>query len=80
VLAETLEGTADALVVTAGADVLMDEGVLYAARLADDDVAVDHAHYPGVIHGFIEMPAWLEASNHLLDRITAALRQHLAIT
>ena len=80
VLAETLEGTADALVVTAGADVLMDEGVLYAARLADDDVAVDHAHYPGVIHGFIEMPAWLAASNHLLDRITAALRQHLAIT
>ncbi len=80
ILAETLEGTAPALVITAGADVLMDEGVLYAARLRDDDIEVDHAHYPGVIHGFIEMHAWLAATGNAMDRIAAALRQHLAIT
>lgn len=78
ILAETLEGTAPALVITAGADVLMDEGVLYAARLADDGVEVDHAHYPGVIHGFIEMHAWLAATGDAMDRIAAAVRAHLA--
>ncbi|GAB3685384.1 alpha/beta hydrolase [Salinisphaera aquimarina] len=80
ILADTLESTAPALVITAGADVLMDEGVLYAARLADDGVDVDHAHYPGVIHGFIEMQAWLAATSDLMDRIAAAVRAHLAIT
>ena len=79
ILAQTLEGTAPALVITAGADVLMDEGVLYAARLADDDVEVDHAHYPGVIHGFIEMPAWLAATGNAMDRIATALRTHLGL-
>lgn len=80
ILAETLEGTAPALVITAGADVLMDEGVLYAARLADDGVDVDHAHYPGVIHGFIEMHAWLAATREMMDRIANAVRAHLAIS
>jgi acetyl esterase len=80
ILAETLEGTAPALVITAGADVLMDEGVLYAARLADDGVEVEHAHYPGVIHGFIEMHAWLAATGDAMDRIAAAVRAHLAVT
>ncbi|WP_348765823.1 alpha/beta hydrolase [uncultured Salinisphaera sp.] len=79
VLASTLEDTAPALVITAGADVLMDEGVLYAARLADDGVDVDHAHYPGVIHGFIEMHAWLAATGDAMDRVAAAVRARLGI-
>ena len=79
ILAKTLEGTAPALVITAGADVLMDEGVLYAARLADDGVDVDHAHYPGVIHGFIEMHAWLAATGDAMDRVAAAVRARLGI-
>ncbi|MES1925569.1 alpha/beta hydrolase [Salinisphaera sp. T31B1] len=79
-LADTLAGTAPALVLTAGADVLMDEGVLYAARLADDGVEVDHAHYPGVIHGFIEMQAWLAATSDAMDRIATAVRAQLKIT
>ncbi|RJS93030.1 alpha/beta hydrolase [Salinisphaera sp. Q1T1-3] len=72
-LADALAGTAPALVITAGADVLMDEGTLYAARLADAGVAVEHAHYPGVIHGFIEMAAWLSVTGQAMDRIADTL-------
>lgn len=78
-LAASLAGTAPALVVTAGADILMDDGVLYAARLADDDVAIEHAHYPGVIHGFLEMQGWLAVTGEALDRVATSMRTALAI-
>lgn len=37
---------------TAGFDVLRDEGVAYAERLADAGVDVDHRHYERMVHGF----------------------------
>lgn len=74
-LAASMEGTAPALVITAGADILMDDGVLYAARLRDDGIDVEHAHYPGVIHGFIEMHDWLSVTGQAMDRIADALRK-----
>ncbi|HET7315415.1 alpha/beta hydrolase [Salinisphaera sp.] len=79
-LAASLADTAPALVVTAGADVLMDEGTLYAMRLRDDAVPCEHAHFPGVIHGSIEMQAWLAVTTTLLDRVAAALRGALGAT
>lgn len=77
-LAETLAGTAPALVLTVGADVLMDEGALYAARLVDDAVPCEHAHFPGVIHGSLEMYAWLSVTTTMLDRVADSLRGALA--
>ncbi|MGN8197642.1 alpha/beta hydrolase [Salinisphaera sp. RV14] len=77
-LAGSLAGVAPALVLTVGADVLMDEGALYATRLRDDAVACDHAHFPGVIHGSIEMYAWLSVTTAMLDRVADALRGALA--
>lgn len=44
-----------ATVVTCGFDVLCDEGIAYAARLADADVPVAHRHYDDMIHGFLGM-------------------------
>lgn len=78
-LATSVAGTAPALVVTAGADILMDDGVLYVSRLADAGVEVDHAHYPGVIHGFLEMHDWLSVTGQALDRVAAAVCTTLAI-
>ena len=50
--ARDLSGLPPATVVTAGFDVLRDEGVAYAERLAADGVDVDHRHYERMIHGF----------------------------
>ncbi|MGB7754755.1 MAG: alpha/beta hydrolase [Salinisphaera sp.] len=76
-MADSLAGVAPALVLTAGADVLMDEGALYATRLHDDAVPCDHAHFAGVIHGSIEMYAWLAVTTTMLDRVADALRAAL---
>lgn len=76
-LADSLAGVAPALVLTVGADVLMDEGTLYAARLRDDQVPCDHAHFPGVTHGSIEMLAWQKVTGTMLDHVAAALRKTL---
>ena len=44
-----------ATVVTAGFDPLRDEGIAYAEALEADGVAVQHRHYPDMIHGFFTM-------------------------
>jgi len=77
--AESLADAAPALVVTAGADMLMDDGVLYAGRLMDAGVAVEHAHFSGVIHGFIEMHDWLQVTGEAMNVIASAVRTRLAI-
>lgn len=49
-----LTGVAPAIVATAVADPLRDEGELYAERLAEAGVAVSHQRFP-LIHGFVNM-------------------------
>lgn len=77
VLAASLQGVAPAWVMTMGADVLMDEGVLYAARLRDAGVTCEHVHFPGVIHGALEMYDWLPLTAHLHETIASAVRKTL---
>lgn len=66
--ADSLAGLPPAVVVTAGFDVLRDEGIAYADRLQADGVPVEAHHYPGTIHGFLWMGAAVdECSQMLLD-------------
>jgi acetyl esterase len=71
--AADLSGVAPALVLTAGNDVLCDEGEAYARRLQEAGVAVQLRHFPDQIHGFLTMGKIIEAAKPALEEIAAAL-------
>ena len=72
--AADLSGLPPALVLTAGNDVLCDEGAAYARRLQEHGVAVELRHYPDQIHGFLTMGKIVRAAQPALDQIAAGLR------
>lgn len=47
----------NALILTAGRDLLRDEGRAYARNLKNAGATVRHVNYPGMQHGFINYPA-----------------------
>jgi len=72
--AADLSGVAPALLLTAGYDVLCDEGEAYARRLHQAGFPVQLRHFPGQIHGFLTMGKIIEAAQPALDEVAAALR------
>ncbi len=66
------------LVITAGHDVLRDEGAEFAERLAAAGVAVEHHPFPAQIHGFMRLTALVGQSRDALDLIGAFLAQRVA--
>ncbi len=72
--AADLSGVAPALVLTAGNDVLCDEGEAYARQLQQAGVPVQLRHFPDQIHGFLAMGKIVQAAQPALDDIAAAMR------
>jgi acetyl esterase len=75
--APNLSGVAPAVVVTAGHDVLRDEGVAYADRLADAGVETIHHHYPTMCHGFLSLTDDVTVADDALDTAIEALLARL---
>jgi acetyl esterase len=73
--ASELSGAAPALVVVCEYDPLRDEGVAYAERLHAAGVPARLSEYPGMIHGFLRMPAVIDQGLAALDESAAALRE-----
>jgi acetyl esterase len=72
-LARDLSGLPSATVVTAGFDPLRDEGIAYAERLAEADVAVGHEHYADMIHGFVSMTELMDTAHAAVDVVSEEL-------
>ena len=76
--AATLRGLPPAYVVTGEYDVLRDEGVAYADRLAAEGVAVARVHYGDMNHGFLNWVGLVDRSGEAMDAACGWLRGALA--
>jgi acetyl esterase len=72
--APSLRGLPPALIITAGHDPLCDEGKAYADRLRAEGVAVEHRHYDGQMHGFINAGRFIRAADRALGEVVSALQ------
>jgi acetyl esterase len=70
-------GLVPALILTAGADPLSDEGIAYAAHLARGGVRIEHRHYPGQMHGFLTAGLNTPTAQAEIPRIARWLRREL---
>ncbi len=75
--AASLAGTAPALVLTARADPLRDEGIAYAERLEREGVRVKLLHFSDQVHGFLSMGKIIRASDVSMRMMAAVLTQAL---
>ena len=75
--AKSLAGLPPALVVTAGYDVLRDEGRAYAWRLQQEGTLADLVEFGGMLHGFLSSPMLLHGARRGASVIAGALREAL---
>lgn len=78
-LADDLTGLPSAYVVTAGYDILRDEGKAYADALSAGGTSVTYKNYDGMIHGFFNMQAVSKVSVQAVSDAAAALEKAFAV-
>ena len=76
-LAPDLAGLPPAYVLVAGRDVLRDEGIRYAERLAAAGVPVQLRTRDDMVHGFLLCTAWLDEARGSVAELAAVLRSGL---
>jgi len=76
-LAQDLGGLPPAYLVVAGRDVLRDEGIAFAERLAAAGVPVQLRRQDEMVHGFLLCTAWLDAAREGLAELAEVLRSGL---
>ena len=75
--ADDFAGLPPGLIITAGYDVLRDEGLAFADRLSLAGVPVESKHYPGMIHGFLQMADSFDQGWKAIREAGRALRSAL---
>ena len=78
ILCEDLSGLPPALVITAGHDLLRDEGKHYAERLEAAGVAVEYVCFESTIHGFMTFGGALDVGKQALELAAQKLRENLS--
>jgi acetyl esterase len=78
--AASFEDLPPAVIVTAGCDILRDEGEEYARRLAAAGVPVTLRRYEGMMHGFLAHAGVVDGARTAFDDIGAAIRSHFEVT
>ncbi len=73
-LAEDLGGLPPTFITVAEHDPLRDQGLAYAARLAEDDVPVSLSRAPGLVHSWLRARGMSSAASFEFRRIVAELR------
>lgn len=79
VFVQDLSGLPPTYMVSAGFDPLRDENLAYHEKLLVQGVQSTLRHYDGMIHGFINLSAFLDASQECLSDCGQALRQTFRI-
>lgn len=77
-LADDLAGLPPALVITAGCDILRDEGEALAARLTAQGAPAEVLRMPGLLHGFLRFDAVFDDAARAVAAIAEASRRWLA--
>lgn len=75
--APSLTGVPPAIVVTSEYDPLREDGNLYARRLRDADIPVDHVPQSESLHGYIVNQAEFPSAVEALDALAATVRDRL---